>query len=193
MRSLCRAVGLVVMGLYSLSAGGLAEGAIQNVSVSGTILTADAGNLFGLNVGDPISLQATFDDTTAIASGIIPFDASTTNLLSITLGAIQLNEVNDIDFYEAPPAYPRLILCEDPLSICTTLPVVQIDFVGESGTNNSPVDYMPMSRTTFIAIDANGATITGEWTLSNCPEPSTLILAGLAAVGIVVRRMRRGR
>jgi hypothetical protein len=176
------------MGLYSLSAGGLAEGAIQNVSVSGTILTADAGNLFGLNVGDPISLQATFDDTTAIAPGIIPFDASTTNLLSITLGAIQLNEVNDIDFYAAPPAFPRLILCEDPL-----LPVVQIDFVGESGTNDSPVDYMPMSRTTFIAIDANGATITGEWTLSNCPEPSTLILAGLAAVGIVVRRMRRGR
>lgn len=188
MRSLCRAVGLVVMGLYSLSAGGLAEGAIQNVSVSGTILTADAGNLFGLNVGDPISLQATFDDTTAIAPGIIPFDASTTNLLSITLGAIQLYELNDVGFLNSPPGYPRLILCDDPL-----LPVVVIDYIAEYGTNGSPVDYMLMSRTRFMAIDANDATITGEWTLSNCPEPSTLILAGMAAVGIVVRRMRRGR
>ncbi|MFN6106968.1 MAG: PEP-CTERM sorting domain-containing protein [Planctomycetaceae bacterium] len=34
--------------------------------------------------------------------------------------------------------------------------------------------------------------MTGEWTLSNCPEPSTLVLAGMAVAGIVVRRMRRG-
>ncbi len=187
MRSLCRAVGMFLVGLYSLSLGNLAEGAIQNVTVNGSILTADAGNLFGLNVGDPISMQATFDDTSAISPGVIPFDSSTTNLLSVTLGTIQLTEVNDLDFYKTPPAFPRLILCDDPL-----LPVLVIDLYTSLGANGAPVDYLLMSRTKFLALDANGAAITGEWTLSNCPEPSTLVLAGMAVAGIVVRRMRRG-
>lgn len=185
MRSLSRAAVLLVVGFSSLSLGGLAEGAIQNVTVSGSILTADAGNLFGLNVGDPVSLQATYDDTSAIGSGIIPFDSSTSNLLTMTLGGIQSYESNDADYLGS---YPRLTVCNDPL-----LPVLMIDYSVNYGVNGASIDYFAVTRTQFLAIDANGATIRGEWTLSNCPEPSTLVLAGLAAVGIVVRRMRRGR
>jgi hypothetical protein len=184
MRNSCRNVSLLLVGVYSLALGSLAEGAIQNVTITGSVLTADAGNLFGLNVGDPISLQATFDDTTAISPGIIPFNSSTTNLLTMTLGTIQLAEVNDIDY---SGSYPRLTLCDDPV-----LPVFMIDYGAIFGENGALADYLQVTRTQFLAIDANGTMITGEWVLSNCPEPSTVVLAGMALAGVVVRRVRRG-
>ena len=186
MRSLCRAIRVFLIGVCTLSLGNLAEGAIQNVTISGSILTADAGNLFGLNVGDPISLQALFDDSVYTSFGYIPFDSSTTNDFSMNLGLMQLSGANDIDFYDPYPAFPRLILCEDPL-----LSVYRIDYFTTLGENGAPVDYMNISRTQFLAVDANGATITGEWVLSNCPEPSTFVLAGMAVTGMVVRRRRR--
>jgi hypothetical protein len=186
MQRFARAVGIIAVLLAHQSVGSLAQGAVQNVTVSGTVLTADAGNLFGLNVGDPISLQATYDDTTGITYNVIPFDSSTTNLMTITLGSIQLTEANDVGFYEAPPAYPRLTLCNVP-----NLDVYAIDYITEFGTNSATVDYVIVSRTEFIAIDANGAAIMAEWNLSNCPEPSTWILVATAGFGIGLRRVRR--
>jgi len=186
MQRFARAVGITAVLLAHQLVGSWAQGAVQTVTVTGTVLTADAGNLFGLNVGDPISMQATYDDTTGITYDVIPFDSSTTNLMTITLGSIQLTEVNDVDFYTPPPAYPRLTFCNVP-----NLDVYSIDYFTEFGVNSAPVDYFDITRTEFVAIDANGTTIVAQWNLANCPEPSTWILVATAGFGIGLRRVRR--
>ncbi len=186
MKTLVRAVGILAVALAHEGLVGVAQGAIQNLTVSGTVLMADAGNLFGLNVGSPISMQATYDDSTTFDTDKIPFDSSTTNLLSITLGSIQLNEVNDVEYGNPPPAYPRLILCYEP-----SLSVLGIDYVGTYGVNGALADYIYISRTDFVAIDANGTAIMGRWDLANCPEPATWILAATASLGLAVLRTRR--
>lgn len=184
MRTLCHVVAL--MGV--LLSGGVAVGATQTLTVTGSVLSADAGNLFGLTSGDPISLQATYDDTTLQFSVLpfIPFDSSTSNLLTITLGSIQLTEQNDVGHYEAAPAYPRLLLCE-----IAKQDVYRVDFISEIGTNAATAYYTTLPGNQFIAIDSNGGAITAEWNLSPCPEPSTWVLMSVAAMGFGLQRVRR--
>ena len=170
----------VVAAMALFSCGELATAATQSFTVSGTVLTADAGNLFGLNVGDPISLQATYDDTTVVGY-MIPFDSSTGNLLSMTLGGITLTEQNDSGYLVD---FPRLYMCS-----FTPAEVFGVDYIGVFGTNSAPADYFQISQATFVAVDAGGLAITGKWDL--CPEPSTWILTAMAATGLVLQRVRR--
>ena len=96
-----------------------------NFSFYGTIDSAVAGNVFGLDVGDTVTVSGMFDNVlTGIGVEVISFGADTGNMVEIVAGSLTLNETDDARF-DVGGEFPIIHIS----SLGSGLTVTQFDFV----------------------------------------------------------------
>lgn len=180
-------VASALAGIAFLLANSVALAVPVGFTVHGVITDADAGNAFGLSVGDLVTASGVFDsdqvDDTDPAFTFVGFGQGTMNTVTVVLGAITMNETNDIDFLDG--FFPALFTSFGDF--------LGLDFVTEIGANGAPVDFGSFDL--FDGFDANGAFIAGEWIVDSfetrvLPEPMTLSIFafGLVLIGLMRRR-----
>ncbi len=184
-------VASALAGIALLLANSAALAVPVGFTVHGVITDADAGNAFGLDVGDLVTASGVFDsdqvDDTDPAFAFVGFGLGTGNTMTVVLGAITLNETNDVDFLDG--LFPTLVTSFGDF--------LGIDLIAEIGVNGAPVDFGSFDL--FDGFDADGAFIEGEWIVDSfkarvLPEPASLSIFGLGLVLIgLLRRRRFGR
>ena len=130
-----------------------AHAAIVTANVTGEVTSADAGNVFGLDVGDTILLEVTFDDTplTTNPTTDILFTGSAINTMNFTVGSLSFDDTMDT----AGGVGPTLFFFAGDLS--------EIKFdtqFGSSGVFFSFIEF-------FEGRDDAGLGINGEWDLNS--------------------------
>lgn len=154
-------------------------------SLNGTITGADAGNAFGLSVGDMITLDVLYDDSviTGIGGESVFFNAITGNTMDFTVGSMNFDESQDT----AGGLGPSLFFLNGDLQ--------EITFSTTFGSG-TPSDVF-FSFITFFEGNSNGF-IGGEWDLSSysvspvvIPVPAAIWLFG-SGIGLLwlVKRKR---
>ncbi|MCY2966937.1 MAG: PEP-CTERM sorting domain-containing protein [Planctomycetota bacterium] len=180
-----RVVALGVLSLAALGGMSKANAGTVNFSVDATVLTADPGNAFGLSGGETITLSGSYDDSAynGVGAGIVYFDNGSGNHLSLVLGGVTLNETND-DAYMGG-GFPYVSFIDGNFA--------GAGFLG-SIVNGQNYDFN-LNMGTFDATDAgmNGIHAEFNFVSGPSPEPSTIVLAGVGALGLIVVRHRRSR
>ena len=180
--SSCYSLLLLLLGLGLLQPA-VVQAAAVNFSFTGTINVADAGNAFGLNVSDTVTLTGTFDDSfyAGVGGGSVSFAQGTGNTLVVTLGSATLNQTMDRDYLIA--AYPLMGLCDGSLEA--------FDMLTLAGTNGAAYDFDSMASS-FGITDGGGKRVEGTWSTITCtPEPGSAVLMGSAVVLCALFRRRR--
>lgn len=170
------------LALVALAFGaGSAQAALVNFTLTGDVVYADGGNLFGLNSGDTVSVVGVFDDAVLTGgAGTVSFASVPGNSFTVTAGNYTFTQADDV----SGGVYPTLDL---------TAGMAFSDFtflanIGSSGYFDSQVGY-------FDGDDDNSGLISGEWTnftATAVPEASTygMMLAGLGLVGFMAARRK---
>jgi hypothetical protein len=174
-------------------AGSIAQAGIVDLTLFGETTSASDINDFGLNVGDQVSLKATFDYSvlSGLGSESINFSQGSGNSLSLFMGDLTFVADNDIDFFAG---YPLINFFDGIFS--------GIDYVAYSGTNGAPADLNIEGDTNWYSESQSGRSqqwVTGIWdddTLSitgtpDIPEPGPLALVGIGLLGAWVASRRR--
>lgn len=100
----------ITLNLVSLSA----FAGLISFSFNGTVDTANDINAFGLNVGDTVTVNGTFDDIlTGVGLETILFNRNSGNTLTIEAGLLTYNQTNDLEY---SGEFPALYFLEGLLS-----------------------------------------------------------------------------
>lgn len=173
---------LQILALLSLAFAGAAQAVPIQFSISGEVTAADAGNAFGLDVGDLVTATAIFDDSlfTDVGESIIFFGQGTGNSLDHEIGAITFVESMDIDFLDTN--LPALVFSN---GIFDTF-----NFIVFVGVNGGPAGLNSFAG--FSAV-SDGLSVAGNWladtgTFTAVPEPATLLLLALGLLTLGLRR-----
>jgi hypothetical protein len=183
MRNFNKVTGSLAAITLALSIGS-AQAAMVNFTLTGTVVFADAGNLFGLNGGDAVSVVGSFDDSVlTLGTGTVLFDAfNTGNTFNVTTGDFSFTEMNDIDY--AIGGRPFLNLISGSLD--------NFDFlanIGAFGFFDSQVGF-------FDGDDDNFGAISGTWDsfeMTVIPVPAAVWLLGSGLLGLVGIARRKAR
>ncbi len=76
------------------------QAALVNFTLIGNLVSADAGNDFGLSLSDSITVSGIFDDNglTGVGSESIVFSASSGNNLGIAAGVMNFTQMDDVNY-----------------------------------------------------------------------------------------------
>ena len=177
---------VAALGLVMALSAPSAQAALINFSLDGEILTVEDCNLFGLSVGDVVTVHGTFDDAAFTGSGSesIKFaNNDPTNVFDLWFGNFLIDNTMDINFLD--DTFPLLVFQDGVLQI--------FDYVLVLGINGAPFD-LGFGGLNFSAFLDN-STITGVWDAesftTSVPEPGTFALFGIGLVGIGLVRRRR--
>ncbi len=173
--------------------GSIAYAGIVDLTLFGETTSASNANDFGLNVGDQVSLKATFDYSVLSNSGheSIGFSEGSGNNLSLFMGDLTFVADNDIDFFAG---YPLINFIDGIFS--------GIDYLAYSGSNGAPAELNIEGGLDWYSNLSKGGSqqwVTGIWdddTLSitntpDIPEPGPLALAGIGLLGAWIASRRR--
>ena len=92
---------ILLVSTFALAAGaGGVQAALVNFTLSGTVGSADAGNAFGLNIGDSITMTGVFNDSALndVGAESVVFSAGSGNSLDIVVGTMSFTETDDVDY-----------------------------------------------------------------------------------------------
>lgn len=160
----------------ALSLGvGSAQAAMVNFTLTGSVVYADAGNGFGLNFGDPVTVVGTFDDSVLSGgTGSVDFSGVPGNSFSITAGSYSFTEADDI----TGGVYPSLSLNGGLFDDFNFLADI-----GSFGYFDSQLGY-------FDGDDDNYGLISGTWvdfsmTPVVVPVPAAVWLLGSGLLGLM--------
>lgn len=181
---------LVLAVIVFLAGLGSAQAAFVHVDATGGIVYAADGNVFGVSVGDLVSLSADYDDSfyDGIGLGFVPFGLGTGNLFTIRVGTLTLLESYDVGYLPGTGRYsPTLGFLDGQLFD----PKIDMSF----GVNGSPVDFGSGVFEFSGSRSDNGSGVPemfGRWDLPiTIPEPGGLTLAALGIVSMGCMGWRR--
>lgn len=182
----------ITLNLVSLSA----FAGLIGFSFNGTVDTANDINAFGLNVGDTVTVNGTFDDIlTGVGLETILFNRNSGNTLTIEAGLLTYDETNDLEY---SGDFPALYFLEGLLS--------GVNYAGliDASGGALPADFYGTTDGFIGEIITSGGNcsivtncgIMGTWNYSSfttspiiVPAPGVLLLL---VIGLVVStRMRR--
>jgi len=156
----------------------------------GEIYTADAGNAFGVSVGDIIDGYTTYDDSlvAAIGASSVNISSNPDFSLYLTIGSYTFNHTMDVEY---PYAFPTVDFFDGQIA--------SFNFVTLSGINGSLYDMTLFNSKEFSAgiyhpADVDQFVVTGEITRFGpavaVPEPSVISLFVVGLVGLGFARSR---
>jgi hypothetical protein len=170
----------IILGLLSLPAYAIPS----NFYMEGVLDEAEADNVYGLSVGQTVTVTGMFD---AIGTGleIVSFHEGSGNMLEFQFGSKTFNETDDWNYqfsFPGDPAYPLMTLMDGGF--------VEFDYVSDFMDTAGYFDAY-----NFITGNWTDFQIGGNWdasTYSQRPkelsEPGTL---GLMLIGLAIAAIRR--
>ncbi len=181
----------------------LARAGMVDLTLFGETTNTTEGNIFGLNVGDPVSLRATFDSTALSGTGFesITFTEGSGNSLNLFMGDLTFSAENDADYFIG---FPTINFIDGVFS--------GIDYMAYSGINGAPANlFSPggLDWSSFeISSNAPSKTlsaarsqqwISGIWdddtltitSAADIPEPGPLALAAIGLLGAWIASRRK--
>lgn len=171
------------LALVALAFGaGSAQAALVNFTLTGDVIYADTGNLFGLNSGGTVSVSGVFDDAVLTGgAGAVSFTSSfPSNSFTVTAGSYTFSQIDDV----SGGVYPKL-------DLTAGMGFSDFSFLANIGS----FGYFDSQLGAFDGDDDNFGLISGTWTnfsTTPVPEASTygMMLAGLGLVGFMAARRK---
>lgn len=170
------------LAVIALAFGAASVQAAQvNFTLTGSVIYADAGNLFNLLGGDTVSVTGIFDDAVLTGgTGTVSFASGSGNSFTVTAGDFTFSETDDI----SGGVYPTLILNAGQFD--------DFNFLADIGT----FGYFDSQLGYFDGDDDAFGLVSGSWTslsVTPVPEASTyaMMLAGLGLVGFMGAARRK--
>ena len=159
-----------------LFGGSVANAALVNFSLEGTVDLADSGNVFGLSSGNTVFASGTFDDSVLPGTGevTIALDAVGNSLL-LEIGTQTFTEMDD-SYYGT--GFPNLVFTD---GIFTSL-----NFIGQVeafGFFDSNLGFFEGEDDAFNLI--TGYWNTSSFTVTPVPVPAAVWLFGSGLLGLV--------
>ncbi len=177
---------ILLVSIFALTAGaGAVQAALVDFTLTGTVGTADAGNGFGLNINDSITVTGIFDDSVLAGTGAegVVFSAVSGNSLNISAGLVSFTEADDVDY--SLGSSPTLNFVDGSFAgFDYAANFGAYGFFNSTGLSIDSGDNNPFPGTKFV---------TGTWTdysVSAVPVPAAVWLFGSGLLGLagVARR-----
>ena len=180
-------LGVVAVGLLAGAVG--AHATTIQFSTTGVVTLAEDGNPFGVAVNDTILLTGEYDDSfyDGTGAGEVSFGEGTGNSLSLFVGALTLTEADE----GRGSLFPFVTFMDGNV---TGFHFLTIGDDNAFGIVFSSSIFEPGFRGSGIGTgeDPPGE-IAGVWNFQTVPEPSTLSLFLIVAVGVSLPRFRNSR
>lgn len=175
MNKIRKAYCAIIVGFGLMLGAGAAQAALVNFTLTGDVdLLADAGNSYGLNMGDTISATGTFDDAVLISgTGIVSFGDGSGNSLTLNVGSEPFVASDDSNYGSG---YPQLSLNSG------TFDGLNVSILFGASSSFDSLNFW------FDAYDDSGNLVSGTWTdfqMTPVPIPAAVWLFGSGLLGLV--------